>query len=243
MRERPAYDEAVPDNPIVHALADRARRAGADPLLTWYRPETGARTELSVKTFANWVDKTANLLDTLDITGLVSAPLLAAHSGHWMSLVWPLAAWQRGCSITPDHNSVAALVVIGPDDPQPHPPALTIACSLHPLALGLRDLPQGVLDFTGEALAEPDAHYTTPVVAGDPAWLMGGATLSHADTGVVTPQPGRVLVRPTTAWETLTAAVLAPLLGGGSAVVVEGPVDDDALARLAAAERVGGAMA
>jgi hypothetical protein len=50
-------------------------------------------------------------------------------------------------------------------------------------------------------------------------------------------------VRPTTAWETLAAAVLAPLLGGGSSVVVEGPVDDDALARLAAAERVGGAMA
>ncbi len=64
----------MPDNPIVRALADRARRAGAGALLTWYRPETGARTELSVKTFANWVDKTANLLDTLGVTGLVSAP-------------------------------------------------------------------------------------------------------------------------------------------------------------------------
>ena len=83
-----------------------------------------------------------------------------------------------------------------------------------------------------------------PVVLGaDPAWQMGRTTLTHADTGAVTPQPARVLVRPTTAWETLAAAVLAPLLGGGSSVVVEGPVDDDALARLAAAERVGGAMA
>ena len=65
----------MPDNPIVRALADRARRSGAGAFLTWYRPETGARTELSVKTFANWVDKTANLLDTLGVTGLVSAPL------------------------------------------------------------------------------------------------------------------------------------------------------------------------
>jgi len=233
----------VPDNPIVRALADRARRAGAGPLLTWYRPQTGARTELSVKTFANWVDKTANLLDTLDVTGLVSAPLLAAHPGHWMSLVWPLAAWQRGCSISGEPNPDAELVVVGPDDPQPHKPALTIACSLHPLALGLRDLPLGVLDFTGEALAEPDAHYAIPVLGEDLAWLMGGTRLTHADTGAVTPTPGRVLVRPRAPWETLAAAVLAPLLGGGSAVVVEGPVEVDALARLAAAERIGGAMA
>ncbi len=233
----------MPDNPIVRALADRARRAGSEALLTWYRPETGTRTELSVKTFANWVDKTANLLETLDVTGLVSVPLLAEHPGHWMSLVWPVAAWQRGCSISPGLDPAAELVVVGPDDPRPHPPALTIACSLHPLAIGLRDLPQGVLDFTGEALAEPDAHHAAHVVAGDPAWLVGGTTLSHADTGAMAPQPGRVLVRPTTPWETLEAALLAPLLGGGSAVVVEGPVADDALARLGAAERVGDAMA
>jgi hypothetical protein len=52
-----------------------------------------------------------------------------------------------------------------------------------------------------------------------------------------------VLVRPTTAWETLAAAVLAPLLVGGSAVVVEGPVDADALAAIEAAERVTARMA
>jgi uncharacterized protein (TIGR03089 family) len=160
-----------------------------------------------------------------------------------MSLVWPLAAWQRGCSISGEPSPEAELVVVGPDDPRTHPPALTIACSLHPLAMGLRDLPPGVLDFTGEALAEPDAHYATPVPGDGLAWLTRGARLTHADTGAVAPQPGRVLVRPTTAWDTLAAAVLAPLLGGGSSVVVEGPVDDEALARLAAAERVGGAMA
>ena len=231
----------MPENPIVRALAGRARHAGSEPLLTWYRPETGARTELSVKTFANWVDKTANLLETLDVTGLVSAPLLETHPGHWMGLVWPVAAWQRGCSLSPALRPEAELVVIGPDDPRPHPPALTIACSLHPLAIGLRDLPPGVLDFTGEALAEPDAHHATPVAPTAAAWLEDGVVGTHADTGAVAPQSGRVLVRPTTPWETLAAAVLAPLLGGGSVVVVEGPVDDDALARLAAAERVTGA--
>jgi uncharacterized protein (TIGR03089 family) len=233
----------VPENPIVRALTDRGRRSGADPLLTWYRPETGARTELSVRSFANWVDKTANLLDTLEVTGLVAGPLCADHPGHWMSLVWPVAAWQRGCSFTPVPSPAAELVVVGPEAPQPHLPAVTIACSLHPLALGLRDLPSGVLDFTGEALAEPDAHYATPVVADAVAWQDSRRQISHAALAQVTAQAGRVLVRPTTAWDTLVAALLGPLLGGGSAVVVEGPVAADALARLAAAERANGSMA
>ncbi|MGV8908758.1 MAG: TIGR03089 family protein [Propionicimonas sp.] len=231
-------------NPIVRALTERGRRNGSEPLLTWYRPETGGRTELSVRTFANWVDKTANLLDTLEVTGLVAGPVSADHPGHWMSLVWPLAAWQRGCGYTPAMDAAAELLVVGPDAPLPHLPALTIACSLHPLAIGLRDLPAGVLDFTGEALAEPDAHYATEVVADAMAWLEPDQGRSHAATAAqVTPQSGRILVRPTTAWKTLAAAILGPLLGGGSAVVVEGPVDGDALARLAAAERAEGPLA
>ncbi len=214
-------------NPIVSALAERGRRNGSEALLTWYRPETGARTELSLRTFANWVDKTANLLESLDVTSEVAGPLNADHPGHWMSLVWPLAAWQRGCSFTTTTTAASELVVVGPEVPQPHPPALTIACSLHPLGLGLRDLPAGVLDYTAEALAEPDAHYATPVQPGDLAWRDAERQLSHAATGLVAPVAGRVLVRPTTAWESLAAALLGPLLGGGSAVVVEGPVTDE----------------
>ena len=239
---RSTYDEVVAENPIVRALTARSRRGGSDPLLTWYRPETGGRTELSVKTFANWVDKTANLLDTLEVTGLVAGPLSADHPGHWMSLVWPVAAWQRGCRYTPTLDVTAELVVVGPDGPRPHPPALTIVCSLHPLALGLHDLPSGLLDYTGEVLAEPDVHVAASVPAEGIAWLEPGRHLTHAETAVHL-QAGRVLIRPTTAWETLASALLGPLLGGGSAVVVEGPVAEDALARLALAERAGDAMA
>ncbi len=228
----------------MRALTQRARRAGTDPLLTWYRPETGARTELSVRTVANWVDKTANLLTTLGVEGRVAGPVSRSHPGHWMSLVWPLAAWQHGCGyLAAEPDAGSELVVIGPDDPQAVPGLTTIACSLHPLGLGLRELPSGVLDFSSEALAEPDAHGAEPVDLSAPAWLDQSRTLSHAATGDVAPQPGRALVRPTTAWETLAAAVLAPVLGGGSAVVVEGPVDADALAAIEAAERVNARMA
>ncbi len=232
------------DNPIVRALTERARRGGSEPLLTWYRPETGGRTELSVRTFANWVDKTANLLDSLGIEGRVAGPVSLACPGHWMSLVWPLASWQHGGSyLAGDPDAETELVVVGPADPLPHPGVITIACSLHPLGLGLRDLPDGVLDYGAEALAEPDAHGAVPVEASAPAWLEAGSEVTHAATGDVEPQARRVLVRPSGAWETLAAAVLAPVLGGGSAVVVEGPVEADALARIAAAERASTGMA
>lgn len=226
------------ENPIVRALADRARRRSAEPLVTWYSPATGARTELSVKTFANWVDKTANLLDTLGVEGSIAAPLSLDHPGHWMSLVWPLASWQRGCAyLVGDPDPGAELIVTGPINPLPNQSGITIACSLHPLGLGLRDLPNGVLDYTSEALAEPDAHWVTPVEVDATAWADANDERSHADTGLVVPVPGRVLVLPATAWATLALALLGPLLGGGSAVVVEGEVGGEELARIAAAEK------
>jgi len=231
------------ENPIIAALTARVRRAGSEPLVTWYRPAEGDRTELSVKSFANWVDKTANLLETLGVDGLVAGPLSAAHPGHWMSLIWPLAAWQRGLTYRGETAADAELVVTGPERPEPTPGVLTIACSLHPLGLGLRGLPDGVLDFTTEALAEPDAHWAAPVAASAPAWSEGGHTLSHAQLAELPSQAARVLVRPTTAWETLVAALLSPLLGGGSAVVVEGEVDGDTLERIALTERVSSPLA
>lgn len=232
------------ENPVVSALSRRARGGGSDPLLTWYRPESGARTELSVRTVANWVDKTANLLEELGAEAAVAGPVSAAHPGHWMSLVWPLAAWQRGLAyVAGAPDATCEVVVTGPEDPRAHAGLTTLACSLHPLGLGLRGLVDGVLDFSTEALAQPDAHAAVAVPASALAWSGDGSARSHGDTGLVAPQAGRVLVRPSTAWETLASALLGPVLGGGSAVVVEGPVEPDALARIVAAERTTGAVA
>jgi len=54
--------------------------------------------------------------------------------------------------------------------------------------------------------------------------------------------PGRVLVRPSDPWRTLADAVLRPLLGGGSAVVVAGDVAEAGLARIAASEKAGAGL-
>lgn len=222
-------------NPVVAALHRAARARGSAPLLTWYGAD-GARTELSVRSFTNWVDKTANLLLELDLDEVVVAGLLSReHPGHWMSLIWPLATWQAGGRYVLDGPGTVA--VIGPEAPAAVPGAVTFACSLHPLGLGLRDLPSGVLDFTSEALARPDAPAMMPVDPDAIAWDDPDHPLSHTELDVP-PQAGRVLVQPQDAWQTLADAVIAPILGGGSAMVVEGDLEPERRARLLASERI-----
>ena len=228
---------------IIDVLTDRVRTDGSRPLLTYYHPAKGERVEFSGRSFANWVDKTANLLETLGVEERIAGPVSVRHPGHWMSLIWPLAAWQRGLVYEPVEPPLppgAELAVIGPEDPQPLLPGATIACSLHPFGLGLRELPAGVLDYSGEALAEPDAHWAAPVEPGDIAFLDDRRRISHADWLGLPPEPDRVLFRAAGPgpWVTLREALIRPLLGGGSAVVVDGPVDPEELARIIASEHV-----
>jgi uncharacterized protein (TIGR03089 family) len=120
------------------------RRLAADPgrpLLTYYDDATGERTELSVKTYANWVSKTANLyadelmLDPGDAIRIDLPP-------HWLGPVFLGAAWACGLEIRDD----ADVAVVGPDGLD-SPARLTLACALTPFATGFgTPLPAGVLD-------------------------------------------------------------------------------------------------
>lgn len=225
---------------IVDVLAERVRTDGSRPLLTYYNPSRGERTEFSATSFANWVDKTANLIDTLGVEGLVAAPVSVTASSHWMGLVWTFAAWQRGlayAAVLPPLPDDAGLAVIGPDDPTPLLPGATIACSLHPLGLGLRDLPKGVLDYTSEALAEPDAHWAADVDPDAPCWFDDLREITHADWLGLPPEADRVLVREAAPWLVVQEALVRPLLGGGSAVLLAGGVSEADLARIIASER------
>ncbi|MGC4152037.1 MAG: TIGR03089 family protein [Propionicimonas sp.] len=228
---------------IIDVLTDRVRTDGSRPLLTYYNPAKGERVEFSGRSFANWVDKTANLIDTLGVEGRIAGPVSMRHPGHWMSLIWPLAAWQRGLAYEaaePPLPPEAELAVVGPENPQPLIPGGTIACSLHPLGLGVRDLPAGVLDYSSEALAEPDAHWATPIEPEDIAFLDDLRQISHADWLGLPPEPDRVLFQAggPRAWLTLQETLIRPLLGGGSAVVVDSRVSKNELARIIASERI-----
>jgi uncharacterized protein (TIGR03089 family) len=120
------------------------RRVAADPgqpLVTFYDDDTGERTELSVKTFANWVSKTANLyadelmLDPGDGIRIDLPP-------HWLGPVFLAAAWACGLELRED----ADVAVVGPDRLD-RTARTTLACALTPFATRFTTpLPEGVLD-------------------------------------------------------------------------------------------------
>ena len=228
---------------IADRLAERRRRRGAEPLLTYYDLRSGERTELSAVTLANWVDKTANLL--LDEYAVapgeaVGLPLAAEAPGHWMTAVWELACWQVTAVVeVGDTADPARLAVAGPslDFGQPEP-VDRVACSLSPLGLPFTAaLPAGVVDYSGEVRGQPDSAPILPAGAATPAWVDRERRLSHADlvAGAAGP-PRRILVQPSDPWTTCRTGVLAALLSGGSTVIVVGG-DPDQVAALAASER------
>lgn len=227
----------MPATRPVTLLAQRVRTGGGGALLTYYRPTHGERTELSGTSFANWVDKTANLLDDLGIDedSVVALPVLLEAPMHWMSCVWPFALWQRGLTarVVGRSDAMASdLAVIGPDAPAPLG-AQTVACSLHPWGRRLVGLPPDVTDYAGEALAQPDAHRVAPAPPDAEAWVDAHSRATFADLDAVAPVTGRILARPTDAWAAV-ALLVGAVLGGGSVVFVDGDAD---VARIAADER------
>ncbi len=140
--------------PVI-ALERRVAQSGPLPLITWYDLDADYRIELSAISFANWVDKTVNLMASmgLDDPGLdrlvVGLPLLVTDPGHWVGLVWVMAAWQIGAQVQAlplADLDIVDLAVVGPRDPHPVPGAETIACSLHPLGAGFPVPPVGLTD-------------------------------------------------------------------------------------------------
>ena len=215
------------------ALATALRADPARPLVTFYDDATGERVELSVTTYANWVAKTASLVqDELDVErgGLVLVDLPV----HWLGAVWAGAAWALGLAVTDDPSLAdeADLVVCGPDGVAPYAghagrvPVLGL--SLRPLGGRFTDpLPAGVTDYGAVVLGQPDAFAPyDPPGGDDPAYRDATGTTTQqalladaAGSGLVG-DGGRLLtdVAPTT--RAGLATLLVPLLRGGGTVWV-----------------------
>ncbi len=224
---------------VPEAIAARVRTAGPVPFLTYYDIAGGGRTELSAVTFANWVDKTVNMIADLDIEpgDEIALPVLADHPGHWVGAVWALAAWVTACPVRSGGQSAASrLVVTGPAGADTD--VTSVACSLHPLGLGFSGRPPADYDYA-DVLTYPDAAFAE-------AWLDPESALSTAawaDTAVtigdllaLPSRDDRVLIVPDDPQAAVLDAVVRPLLGRGSTVVVVNgtAVDHD---RLAAQEK------
>lgn len=228
---------------IADHLTGRRRRDGSHPLITYYDLVTTERTELSATSFANWVDKTANLL--VDELGLgagdrLALPLVARRPVHWVSLVWVMATWQAGVCATLVPEGADA-VVAGPEGLESDVRPL-VACSLHPLGLGFaNEVPPDVLDYGLEVRAQPDTWLGAPADAANLAWDDGERILRQSDLVADLPeQARRRLIRPSaeSAWQNVHDALVLPVLTGGSSVVVVGEADQARITKLADDERV-----
>jgi uncharacterized protein (TIGR03089 family) len=228
-------------------LADQLRADPARPLVTFYDDATGERVELSVTTYANWVAKTAGLVqDELDVErgGLVLVDLPT----HWLGAVWLGAAWSLGLRVTDDRGLLpeADLVVCGPDGLDPFAAEAdrvpVVALSLRPLGARFATaLPPGVVDYGAVVLGQPDAFVPYDPPAGDDvAWVDGDREVTQAELmgrSVADLGSGARLltdVNPCTADG--LATLVAPLAGGGGTVWVRHP-DASAWTRRRDAER------
>jgi uncharacterized protein (TIGR03089 family) len=237
-------------------LTAALRRDPAAPLLTYYDDGTGERIELSAATLANWVAKTANLLqDEFDVgTGSTVAVALPVH---WQTAAVLLGVWSCGATVLDtaaedDGRLDAADVVLAAQDrlapleEQDLPDLMGL--SLHPLGMGMSGYAGPARDFALEVRVHGDSF--TPYVPPDPAspglsaggleltlgGLAGAAEELAARLGIAAGD--RVLVDEQTAVEAGPVAwLLAPLAAGASLVLCRRP-DPAALRARAEAERV-----
>lgn len=235
---------------LVGALERRVASDGARPLITWYDLDRDDRVELSARTFANWVDKTVNLMASIgaDESPAVALPLLLTHPGHWVGLVWSMAAWQIGGSVLAlprEHLKVVDLAVVGPDNTHPVPGVETVACSLHPLGLPFAEPPAAVTDYA-EVLTQPDVHWTSSASAARLAFRGESDTsrrpACEVDRASTSSARHLVCIGPDAdPWAMLSLTLLAPVLGGGSVVIVTGDADQQRIESIARTEQAVGA--
>ncbi|WP_327236340.1 TIGR03089 family protein [Streptomyces sp. NBC_01317] len=231
----------------------------ARPLVTFYDDATGERVELSVATFANWVSKTANLLQG-DLGAEPGDRLALLLPQHWQSAVWLLACASVGVTVEIGGDPASAdLVVSGPDTLD-----AARACGGERVALALRPLggrfpaaPAGFADYAVEVPGQGDrfAPYV-PVDPDAPALVIGGSgsaarteltwaglvERARADAGVRGLGPGSRVLSGLAydTWEGLSAGLFAPLAAGGSVVLCRnlGELSAESLDKRVESERV-----
>jgi uncharacterized protein (TIGR03089 family) len=243
----------LPDGLLAAAL----RRDAAAPLVTFYDDATGERVELSATTLANWVAKTANLLqDEFDVT--LGSLVAVALPVHWQTAAVLLATWSCGAAVldtaAEDDGALAGVDVVLTEQArlaaleEVVDGDLLVGLSLHPLGTGMADYAGPARDYAAEVRVHADSF--VPIAPPDPAapgLLAGGLNLTLGDLGGAAAELAarlgmadgdRVLVDERVAQEAGPVTwLLAPLAAGASIVLVRSAVPD-ALASRASAERV-----
>ncbi|MEW1547275.1 TIGR03089 family protein [Streptomyces tsukubensis] len=202
------------------------------PLITFYDDATGERVELSVATFANWVAKTANLLQG-DLAAGPGDRLALLLPAHWQSAVWLLAGASVGVTVEIGGDPADADVVVSGPDTLEEARACTgerMALALRPLGGRFPQAPDGFADYAVEVPGQGDRF--APFVPVDPdtaALVVGGVELSGAELVARAREDAerfgltagsRLLTDGEYGtWEGLSAGLYAPLAAGASVVL------------------------
>jgi uncharacterized protein (TIGR03089 family) len=233
---------------IPQALAAAVRRDPTMPLLTWYDDASGDRTELSGATLDNWVSKTANLL--IDGAGLGPGETVAVLlPPHWQTAAILLGASAAGLAVDVGESphAVEALVT-APDRVETAaewPSGERYATGLLPLAMPLRQVPPGYVDYPTEVRAHGDHFRPVQPVLPDDRALAGPIERSHAEVlqsaarraaelGITAGD--RVLIDARTHPDPMDW-LFAPLVAGAS-IVLCAHLKTDGLEKRTSAERV-----
>ncbi|MFE6336532.1 TIGR03089 family protein [Streptomyces sp. NPDC057806] len=225
------------------------------PLVTFYDDATGERVELSVATFANWVAKTANLLQG-DLGAGPGDRVALLLPAHWQTAVWLLACSSVGTVADMGGADVAAaeVVVSGPDtlDAARSCGGERVALALRPLGGRFPQVPPGFADYAVEVPGQGDRF--APFAAVDPeepALIVAGREFSGAEvverardeaTGLGLTGPGSRILSGLgyDSWEGLNAGLYGALATGGSVVLCRNltALGEEALAQRIESERV-----
>ncbi|MCX5200818.1 TIGR03089 family protein [Streptomyces sp. NBC_00237] len=223
------------------------------PLVTFYDDATGERVELSVATFANWVAKTANLLQG-DLSAGPGDRLSLHLPAHWQTAVWLLACASVGVEVDVAGDPAASDVVVsGPDTLEAARASRgeRVALALRPLGGRFPEAPEGFADYAVEVPSQGDRFAPfAPVDPDEAALSFGGTSLTaaevveraRADASALGLGPGSRVLSGLSydTWEGLSSGLYAPLASGGSVVLCRnvGELSAEGLAKRVESERV-----
>jgi uncharacterized protein (TIGR03089 family) len=219
----------VPATTFAALVQELLRADGSRPLVTFYDDATGERVELSVVTYANWVSKTAALVQ--DELGLARGDRVHLDlPTHWLTPVWLGAAWTVGLEVVASGGG-ADLVVCGPDGVPSYAGSAehVVALSLRPMGVRFdTPLPDGVVDYGVVVWGQPDAFLALdPPGPDDVAWR-GVTTLTQRAVAAGGPDAvtGRLLTDLSPATDAGLPLLLGPLTTGDGTVWVANPDPD-----------------
>lgn len=220
--------------------------AGPRPFVTYYDETSGERSELSVRSLANWVAKTHHLL--VDELGLGVGDRAGVRlPAHWISVPVLLGCLTAGLELTDDLDDDIAVAFVDGSVPPPGDGIVDVyAVNASRAAVGFGDaVPDGTHDYVAAVRPQADTWPSVTLTAGPDDPCLPGLTRGAADEQAAAragelglTDGGRLLA--TADWAGASDwidAVLAPLAVAGSLVLVRHAPDEATIERRVQQER------